>query len=154
MLPQRVCGCYIDIFVASVVLNGWRFDVLDRFANFCTHRLFLLQLLLEPRLLCRIPYVYFDADELAHYPWCGCSMVCSIVELLCVDCRMCCTVAPSELGSTSRTTDANHVLQQAMPGCAWMWVLHLVHHFARRTGFDFRRNHPLPSLHGHTRLPL
>ena len=35
-----------------------------------------------------MPHVYFEADELAHCPWCGDSMVRSIVEMLCVDCSM------------------------------------------------------------------
>ena len=35
-----------------------------------------------------MPHVYFEADELAHCPWCGCSMLRSIVEMLCVDCSM------------------------------------------------------------------
>ena len=35
-----------------------------------------------------MPHVYFEANELTHCPWCGCIMVRSIVEMLCVDCSM------------------------------------------------------------------
>ena len=35
-----------------------------------------------------MPHVYFEAHELTHCPWCGCIMVRSIVEMLCVDCSM------------------------------------------------------------------
>jgi hypothetical protein len=35
-----------------------------------------------------MPYVYFDAYELTHCPWCGCNMLCSVVEMMCVDCSL------------------------------------------------------------------
>ena len=35
-----------------------------------------------------MPHVYFEEHELMHCPWCGCGMVRSIVDVLCVDCSM------------------------------------------------------------------
>ena len=45
-------------------------------------------LCLSQAFLVTMPHVYFEEHELSHCPWCGCGMVRSIVDVLCVDCSM------------------------------------------------------------------
>lgn len=56
-------------------------------------------------LIVTMPCIYFEAEELTECPWCGCGMIRSIVDVLCIDCSMHFTehLHPSMLWSSQLT---------------------------------------------------